>query len=119
MGTSLSAPAASAAADAVVRRLDGGRILVYPQGGGPLAVFRLGSPCARPATDGVAAFIAPDPAPVTEAGTPVRYEALTADDRLVFAGDVGSDLLIAPAGRVLVPGDLLIVNSLTYTQPRA
>ncbi|MES2342302.1 MAG: hypothetical protein V4597_11535 [Pseudomonadota bacterium] len=115
----LSDAAASAAADAVARLLDGGVLWLNSQDV-VLAELRFAAPCAPPAIDGLVVFF-PLTAPCLISGRASWFVAMRGDNEThVFSGQAGtSDADLVLDSVELAVGMAVIISSFTYTQPKS
>ena len=129
----LASASASAAADAVTKRVDGGFLRLYTasdQPGSPdtpvpgrailLVELPFGSPAYQPADGGEAEAFPIGSARAVGSGEPQWYRALTANREPVFDGSVGieksgADLELG-AGMIVAGAEVLVTSAL-YRQP--
>jgi hypothetical protein len=124
----LSASAASAAADAVCKRLDGGTLVIYegqrPRrvsdelgSQRPLAAATLGTPAFMSAVDGAAKAYPLQPTTVLRDGLPGWYRVYDAQRAVAWDGTVGlrsGDCQLSSVD--FKAGAALVIGSLVYRQ---
>lgn len=131
----LAKASASAAADVVTQRVDGGRLRLYGDSVQPtsadapipgrailLVELAFGTPAYQPAKAGVAECWPINSARAVATGTPQWFRALTAKQEPVFDGSVGreeSGADLELGAEMIVAGAEVVVASATYRQPQA
>lgn len=116
----LSELGANAAADAVLRYLDGGYLRLLSTGGDRVAELRFGIPAFRPAARGIAeaAPIAPAAA---SGGVAARFVAVAADGlTTVFegsVGDAGSTADVRLSETNIEARALVVIDEFRYQHP--
>lgn len=120
----LPSDVASAAADAVTLRADGGYVRLYPDPypgpdspavGLPLAELRLAPQAFYPATDGAALALPIQPDPAARGGGDVGWaRVIGRDGSTVFDVRWGTEFTLER--RSITPGAFVALDRLTYTQ---